>query len=181
MWCWCICVCVCVSDDVSLCMCSEYGRQVKFTFLDSLFGGQLVSTITCEECKHVRHCCRHFNVFVMYPDSTAHRCWPLQVVSLHSCSSARGWLLSLDPVFLHVLSSLCEHSSALLCAACEKHDVCKQFGSLFASLNSLIFFQLLIVHMYRCSYTHVQHNYSTQHVYPVAVFLGKWLQNGLKH
>ena len=83
-------VCVCVSDDVSLCMCSEYGRQVKFTFLDSLFGGQLVSTITCEECKHVSHCCRHFNVFVMYPDSTAHRHWPLQVVSLHSCSSARG-------------------------------------------------------------------------------------------
>ncbi|XP_076466715.1 ubiquitin carboxyl-terminal hydrolase 45-like [Babylonia areolata] len=31
----------------------EYGRQVKYTFLDSLFGGQLVSTVTCEECKHI--------------------------------------------------------------------------------------------------------------------------------
>ncbi|KAL8617496.1 hypothetical protein ACOMHN_060996 [Nucella lapillus] len=30
-----------------------YGRPVKFTFVDSLFGGQLVSTITCEECSHV--------------------------------------------------------------------------------------------------------------------------------
>ena len=34
-------------------LCAEYGRQVKYTFLDSLFGGVLVSTVTCEECKHV--------------------------------------------------------------------------------------------------------------------------------
>lgn len=32
----------------------EYGRQVKYTFVDSLFGGYLMSTVTCEECKNVR-------------------------------------------------------------------------------------------------------------------------------
>ena len=31
----------------------EYGRQVKHTFVDSLFGGYLMSTVTCEECKNV--------------------------------------------------------------------------------------------------------------------------------
>lgn len=31
----------------------EYGRQVKHTFLDGLFGGHLVSTVKCEECKNV--------------------------------------------------------------------------------------------------------------------------------
>ncbi|CAG5136193.1 unnamed protein product, partial [Candidula unifasciata] len=30
-----------------------YGRQVKHTFLDGLFGGHLVSTVKCEECKNV--------------------------------------------------------------------------------------------------------------------------------
>ncbi|XP_059175697.1 ubiquitin carboxyl-terminal hydrolase 45-like isoform X2 [Physella acuta] len=38
----------------------EYGRQVKHTFLDSLFGGQLVSTIKCEECKSVSQICEAF-------------------------------------------------------------------------------------------------------------------------
>lgn len=33
---------------------AEYGRQVKYTFVDSLFGGYLMSTVTCEECKNVR-------------------------------------------------------------------------------------------------------------------------------
>lgn len=32
---------------------TEYGRQVKHTFVDSLFGGHLLSTVMCEECKHV--------------------------------------------------------------------------------------------------------------------------------
>ena len=32
---------------------SDYGRQARHTFLDSLFGGQLISTIMCEECKQV--------------------------------------------------------------------------------------------------------------------------------
>ena len=48
--------------SILACVCSEYGRQVKFTFLDSLFGGQLVSTITCEECKHVSYIQRFFCV-----------------------------------------------------------------------------------------------------------------------
>ncbi|XP_041351412.1 ubiquitin carboxyl-terminal hydrolase 16-like [Gigantopelta aegis] len=31
----------------------DYGRQARHTFLDSLFGGQLISTIMCEECKQI--------------------------------------------------------------------------------------------------------------------------------
>lgn len=30
-----------------------YGRQVKHTFVECLFGGQLISTIVCEECKYI--------------------------------------------------------------------------------------------------------------------------------
>ncbi|XP_046359511.2 ubiquitin carboxyl-terminal hydrolase 45-like isoform X2 [Haliotis rufescens] len=41
-----------VDDDTKV-KVKEYGRQVKHTFLDSVFGGQLVSTVMCEECKHV--------------------------------------------------------------------------------------------------------------------------------
>ncbi|XP_067674325.1 ubiquitin carboxyl-terminal hydrolase 45-like isoform X1 [Haliotis asinina] len=41
-----------VDDDTKV-KIKEYGRQVKHTFLDSVFGGQLVSTVMCEECKHV--------------------------------------------------------------------------------------------------------------------------------
>uniref|UniRef100_A0A2C9LRS2 ubiquitinyl hydrolase 1 n=1 Tax=Biomphalaria glabrata TaxID=6526 RepID=A0A2C9LRS2_BIOGL len=37
-----------------------YGRQVKHTFVDSLFGGQLVSTVKCEECKSVSQICEAF-------------------------------------------------------------------------------------------------------------------------
>ena len=31
----------------------EYGRLVKHTFVDSIFGGYSISTVLCEECKHV--------------------------------------------------------------------------------------------------------------------------------
>ena len=30
-----------------------YGQQVKHTALDAVFGGQLISSVTCEECNHV--------------------------------------------------------------------------------------------------------------------------------
>ncbi|ESO89287.1 hypothetical protein LOTGIDRAFT_229162 [Lottia gigantea] len=40
-------------DDETKIKVKEYGRQVKHTFIDSLFGGQLVSTVMCEECKHI--------------------------------------------------------------------------------------------------------------------------------
>ncbi|KAK7491576.1 hypothetical protein BaRGS_00017215 [Batillaria attramentaria] len=40
-------------DDETKLKVKEYGRRVKYTFLDSLFGGQLVSTVMCEECKHI--------------------------------------------------------------------------------------------------------------------------------
>ncbi|KAL8603378.1 hypothetical protein ACOMHN_004229 [Nucella lapillus] len=40
-------------DEETKAKIREYGRQVKYTFLDGLFGGQLVSTVTCEECKHI--------------------------------------------------------------------------------------------------------------------------------
>ncbi|PVD29251.1 hypothetical protein C0Q70_11848 [Pomacea canaliculata] len=40
-------------DEETKMKVKEYGRQVKFTFLDSLFGGRLVSTITCEECSQI--------------------------------------------------------------------------------------------------------------------------------
>ncbi|GFO47271.1 ubiquitinyl hydrolase 1 [Plakobranchus ocellatus] len=40
-------------DEETKMKVKEYGRQVKHTFLDSLFGGQLVSTVKCEECKTV--------------------------------------------------------------------------------------------------------------------------------
>ncbi|XP_012938605.1 ubiquitin carboxyl-terminal hydrolase 45 isoform X2 [Aplysia californica] len=39
-------------DEETKLKVKEYGRQVKHTFLDSLFGGQLVSTVKCEECKN---------------------------------------------------------------------------------------------------------------------------------
>jgi len=39
-------------DEETKVKIKEYGRQVKHTFLDSLFGGQLVSTVRCEECKN---------------------------------------------------------------------------------------------------------------------------------
>lgn len=42
---------ICFYSDV---LFVEYGRQVKYTFVDSLFGGYLMSTVTCEECKNVR-------------------------------------------------------------------------------------------------------------------------------
>lgn len=32
---------------------SEYGRQGKHTFVDSVFGGNLISTVICEECTFV--------------------------------------------------------------------------------------------------------------------------------
>ena len=32
---------------------TEYGKQVKHTFVDCMFGGHLLSTVICEECKHV--------------------------------------------------------------------------------------------------------------------------------
>ncbi|KAK3603703.1 hypothetical protein CHS0354_023309 [Potamilus streckersoni] len=31
----------------------QYGRQVKHTFVDALFGGCLVSTVMCEECQYI--------------------------------------------------------------------------------------------------------------------------------
>ncbi|CAC5376201.1 USP16_45 [Mytilus coruscus] len=31
----------------------EYGRLVKHTFVDTMFGGHLLSTVICEECKHI--------------------------------------------------------------------------------------------------------------------------------
>ncbi|GFR98315.1 ubiquitin carboxyl-terminal hydrolase 16-like, partial [Elysia marginata] len=40
-------------DEETKVKVKEYGRQVKHTFLDSLFGGQLVSTVKCEECKSI--------------------------------------------------------------------------------------------------------------------------------
>ncbi|XP_050390725.2 ubiquitin carboxyl-terminal hydrolase 45 [Patella vulgata] len=40
-------------DEETKMKVKEYGRQGKHTFIDSLFGGQLVSTVMCEECKHV--------------------------------------------------------------------------------------------------------------------------------
>lgn len=41
-----------VDDDTKI-KIKEYGRQVKYTFVDSLFGGYLMSTVTCEECKNI--------------------------------------------------------------------------------------------------------------------------------
>ncbi|KAL3883146.1 hypothetical protein ACJMK2_029439 [Sinanodonta woodiana] len=41
-----------VDDDTKM-KVRQYGRQVKHTFVDSLFGGCLISTVTCEECKHI--------------------------------------------------------------------------------------------------------------------------------
>ncbi|XP_062608823.1 ubiquitin carboxyl-terminal hydrolase 16-like [Saccostrea cucullata] len=40
-------------DDEMKIKIKEYGRQVKYTFVDSLFGGYLMSTVTCEECKNI--------------------------------------------------------------------------------------------------------------------------------
>lgn len=40
-------------DDETKVKIKEYGRQVKYTFVDSLFGGFLMSTVTCEECKNI--------------------------------------------------------------------------------------------------------------------------------
>ena len=40
-------------DDATKMKIKEYGRQDKFTVLDSLFGGQLVSAVTCAECKNI--------------------------------------------------------------------------------------------------------------------------------
>ncbi|CAL1531431.1 unnamed protein product [Lymnaea stagnalis] len=47
-------------DEETKVKVKEYGRQVKHTFLDSLFGGQLVSTVKCEECKTVSQICEAF-------------------------------------------------------------------------------------------------------------------------
>ncbi|KAK3098342.1 hypothetical protein FSP39_018619 [Pinctada imbricata] len=40
-------------DETTRTKIKEYGRQVKHTFIDSLFGGHLISTVTCEECKYI--------------------------------------------------------------------------------------------------------------------------------
>ncbi|KAH9525374.1 hypothetical protein Btru_001205 [Bulinus truncatus] len=47
-------------DEETKIRVKEYGRQVKHTFVDSLFGGQLVSTVKCEECKSVSQICEAF-------------------------------------------------------------------------------------------------------------------------
>lgn len=41
-----------VDEDVKL-RVKAYGRQIKHTFVECLFGGQLISTVICEECKYI--------------------------------------------------------------------------------------------------------------------------------
>lgn len=37
-----------------ICICLQvYGQEVKHTFVECLFGGQLISTVVCEECKYI--------------------------------------------------------------------------------------------------------------------------------
>ncbi|VDI10562.1 ubiquitin carboxyl-terminal hydrolase 16/45 [Mytilus galloprovincialis] len=41
-----------VPEDIKV-KIKEYGRLVKHTFVDTMFGGHLLSTVMCEECKHI--------------------------------------------------------------------------------------------------------------------------------
>ncbi|XP_045195108.1 ubiquitin carboxyl-terminal hydrolase 16-like [Mercenaria mercenaria] len=41
-----------VDEDVRLSV-KAYGHQIKHTFVECLFGGQLISTVVCEECKYI--------------------------------------------------------------------------------------------------------------------------------
>ncbi|KAL4233209.1 Ubiquitin carboxyl-terminal hydrolase 16 [Mactra antiquata] len=40
-------------DEETKMKVKAYGRQIKHTFVECLFGGQLISTVVCEECKYI--------------------------------------------------------------------------------------------------------------------------------
>ena len=79
--CVCVCVCVCVCMCLHVCACAfacvhvyfsrvihvqficyisclsclnvGYGRSVNHTFVDEVFGGELISTVVCKQCRQV--------------------------------------------------------------------------------------------------------------------------------
>jgi ubiquitin carboxyl-terminal hydrolase 16/45 len=42
-----------LADEETKAKVRAYGQQAKHTFVDSVFGGHLISTVQCEECREI--------------------------------------------------------------------------------------------------------------------------------